>query len=447
MQQRYFITPFGLDGDLQSIPTAIDPSGYVSYTQGWTYDYERPTDGSDALSKDIIRQTMNSLFCDITTYLQDQQQYCAPEMISSADNGGSAFPYGIGAITRTGSGTSWINWVSLVSGNTVTPVEGSSWSQLATAKQIAVETARAEAAEALKAPIANPAFTGSGSITGDFAAGGAVSCSNLYTTGEVSAGVLSTTVTGYLTVGSSASNIGGSLGVNGALTANAGLTVNNAIIHATDGLTVDNVVLNANYGIQIPNTHNILIGTSYWEEQVPSGGSTVALESNVGVVGGATTYSVGSSYAYLGGGPVPSASGTFTFGLITGYGAAASGFYTNSDTRMKDDQSQITDADGYSFVKSVKPTRWTWNTEADKGKSSTGYIAQQLIVAGYPDLVAAIPTKDVLPEATHVIDGKEITSAENIRLIAKYDETIAYLHAALRGALSRIEALEANREA
>jgi secreted trypsin-like serine protease len=69
-------------------------------------------------------------------------------------------------------------------------------------------------------------------------------------------------------------------------------------------------------------------------------------------------------------------------------------------------------------------------------------VSQQLIVAGFPQLVTGFGTEN-LPAATHTFNGEEITSNENVKLIAKYDDTIAYLHAALRGALERISDLEA----
>ena len=86
---------------------------------------------------------------------------------------------------------------------------------------------------------------------------------------------------------------------------------------------------------------------------------------------------------------------------------------------------------------------WTWKSEAERGRLGTGYIAQQLLAAGYEHLVFSLPHKaDVLEEETHTFGEQTITSQAGVKLAAKYDDTIPYLHAALRGALDLIARLE-----
>jgi hypothetical protein len=183
-------------------------------------------------------------------------------------------------------------------------------------------------------------------------------------------------------------------------------------------------------------------GSGAWECQIPAGGSTVALESNIGIVGGSTTYTTGVGYLYGGSGVVSGNNETGTFGLITTVGAVASGFHTTSDARLKDDLVVISPEMGINFIRKVDPYTWNWNDKpATEEKRASGYVSQQLIVAGFPELVTSFPVKE-LPAATHTFNGEEISSNANFKLIAKYDDTIAYLHAALRGAFERADAAE-----
>lgn len=72
---KYYVNPFALNGDKVPIPDATDPSGFVSYDSGYTFDYERDPDPSvDPLTKDIERDKMNQIFFDLTDnvkFLQD----------------------------------------------------------------------------------------------------------------------------------------------------------------------------------------------------------------------------------------------------------------------------------------------------------------------------------------------------------------------------------------
>ncbi|CAM6031752.1 unnamed protein product [Sphagnum compactum] len=96
--------PFANAGDLTpgGIPEGVDPNGYVSYTQGFTFDYQRNL-ASDSLAKQIQRITINQVLNDVTLALQDLQQWGTPEWIDATDNGGGNFGYNVGAILRYSS--------------------------------------------------------------------------------------------------------------------------------------------------------------------------------------------------------------------------------------------------------------------------------------------------------------------------------------------------------
>lgn len=122
MQQKYFVTPFGNGGDRTVVPDAVDPSGLVSYTQGWGIDYQRDP-SSDPLAKEIDRATMNYLLFTITQALKQYQENGAPEFITAANNGGVAFAYNTGNVVRFQPTTAdpFVPYISLVDNNTDAP--------------------------------------------------------------------------------------------------------------------------------------------------------------------------------------------------------------------------------------------------------------------------------------------------------------------------------------
>lgn len=108
MNQYFFRVPFAVSGDVLEIPQALQPSGQVSFTQGYTFDYERVLD-YDPDAKAIERDKQNFLFGAITAALKQYQTFGVPEFITSTDNGGTPYAYAKGATVRyTGDGgTTW----------------------------------------------------------------------------------------------------------------------------------------------------------------------------------------------------------------------------------------------------------------------------------------------------------------------------------------------------
>lgn len=74
MPRRSFKVPFAASGDTTQIPTAAQPDGSVSFTQGFTFDYERPTDGTDPQGKVFPRGPFNALMNEITASIGELQQ-------------------------------------------------------------------------------------------------------------------------------------------------------------------------------------------------------------------------------------------------------------------------------------------------------------------------------------------------------------------------------------
>lgn len=130
MATHYFLYPWAVAGDLTAggIPEGATGTGFVSYQQGFTFDYQRDL-SSDPQAKSYQRVTTNSFLNDITLVLQQYQQSCAPDWITAAANGGAAFAYDAGATVRySGSGSPpFAQYVNTVAANTAAPGADGSW--------------------------------------------------------------------------------------------------------------------------------------------------------------------------------------------------------------------------------------------------------------------------------------------------------------------------------
>lgn len=141
MRQKFFINPFAAGGAISPpIPDAIDPSGFVSYEDGFTFDYQRRllagpggTPPADPLAKSPTYINLNAIFNDITANLQAYQLAGIPEFITPAQNGGTPINYRIGSVLLySASGNPpFIPYLSITDNNTNTP-GGTGWLNLLT---------------------------------------------------------------------------------------------------------------------------------------------------------------------------------------------------------------------------------------------------------------------------------------------------------------------------
>lgn len=126
---KFYIQPFAASGDVgTAIPEAVQPSGSVSYAQGFGPDYSREQ-GVDPLAKDVPREATNQLYRDITDNLGFLQRHGVPEWVTPAQNGGTPLLYGAGAIVRyrADPGDPYRTYVSLEDGNSDPPDEFGTW--------------------------------------------------------------------------------------------------------------------------------------------------------------------------------------------------------------------------------------------------------------------------------------------------------------------------------
>lgn len=127
----YFIYPFAVDGDLTAIPETVQGDGSVSYQEGFGPDYALEYGvNPDALP--VPRTKSNQLYNDITTAIQQIQQNGFNLWISSADNGGSPYAYGIGTIVYYTDGNFY---QTNVDANVTTPGASSTWQLLPITQQ------------------------------------------------------------------------------------------------------------------------------------------------------------------------------------------------------------------------------------------------------------------------------------------------------------------------
>lgn len=119
VDSKYFGVPFGTSGDKATIPEATQPSGAVSYTQGWGPDYERDPD-TDPLAKRVPRDETNEIYYQVTNALKYLQLYGTPEWYA-VDGSGSPVSYPISARVRYNAGAGMQVWQSIVAANTSVP--------------------------------------------------------------------------------------------------------------------------------------------------------------------------------------------------------------------------------------------------------------------------------------------------------------------------------------
>lgn len=116
MPRRSWKIPFAASGDVKSIPTAIQPDGSVSVQQGYGFDYERPTDGTDPLGKVYPRAPHNGLLNEITASIGEIQQNGFPIWASDMA------PY---------PGNAWVRhagkvWQNTIDSNNASPTDSNS---------------------------------------------------------------------------------------------------------------------------------------------------------------------------------------------------------------------------------------------------------------------------------------------------------------------------------
>lgn len=130
---KIFKVPFAATGDKTAVPDAVQSDGSVSYAQGYGFDYERPTDGTDPLAKVFPRRQYNAVLNDVTGAIGEIQQNGAAEWQAAGA------PYPLNARVRYGTN----NYISAIANNNSGPGANSDWineSSLSTGRLISVRS-------------------------------------------------------------------------------------------------------------------------------------------------------------------------------------------------------------------------------------------------------------------------------------------------------------------
>lgn len=147
------------------------------------------------------------------------------------------------------------------------------------------------------------------------------------------------------------------------------------------------------------------------------------------IISGGGSYSFSGAGVFGTGGASTGQTSSTTASLIVANSTVSSNFIAVSDAELKSGVQAISPEAGLAFVRSVDPKTYVKHAEADHsdpGSVEAGFIAQDLLAAGYAHMVGAME------------DGR---FKKGHRLLAIYDQAIAYHQAALRAAIAQIDAL------
>lgn len=179
-------------------------------------------------------------------------------------------------------------------------------------------------------------------------------------------------------------------------------------------------------------------GTVYFANQVSVG--TTFDYGRITIIGG-TTYTSAVAYGYLtssGTGVYSGGSQSLTVSLYAGERILALEVDAFSDRRLKNNIINIEEDKALSFINTVNGVNFNWNN-TENSKSRTGFIAQDIVKAGFDNLVSLTPHSNM----EEVIDDDGFVSPAKHMFTVNYDQVVPYLSTALKHSLKRIESLEA----
>lgn len=108
--------------------------------------------------------------------------------------------------------------------------------------------------------------------------------------------------------------------------------------------------------------------------------------------------------------------------------------WISSDRRLKKDITDLDLSESLKFVQSIEPKKYKLKVDTDESHRHIGYIAQDLLKAGYVDLLNFTEKKD--------FPATEEGDIPDVALSVDYQKVTVILHRVLMDVLKRIEALE-----
>jgi len=114
---------------------------------------------------------------------------------------------------------------------------------------------------------------------------------------------------------------------------------------------------------------------------------------------------------------------------------SATEFDARSDGRLKNVIAEIPAADALKFIQDVKPVHYRWKDPASGG-DKFGFIAQDVIKAGFANLIGQYPNENLEEET----DADGFVSPKGIALTVNYDQVIPILSAAIKELAAEVAA-------
>lgn len=118
--QIFIKVPFANAGDKAVVPEPVQAGGEVSMTDGFPVKYSQDPNTTGLR---IEREDFNWLLYMLTLNVRKLQTESFPDFITTADNGGVPFPYGVGAVVYYGG----LLYQSKVAANVDLPTVTASW--------------------------------------------------------------------------------------------------------------------------------------------------------------------------------------------------------------------------------------------------------------------------------------------------------------------------------
>jgi hypothetical protein len=117
---------------------------------------------------------------------------------------------------------------------------------------------------------------------------------------------------------------------------------------------------------------------------------------------------------------------------------SASEFNARSDRRLKNEIAPIPTEDAFRLIESVPAVHYKWKNSPDGGVKF-GFIAQDLVKAGFSNLVGAYQDTSVQEET----DADGLTSVAGVAMTVNYDQIIPVLAVAIKELKAEVDALKA----
>jgi hypothetical protein len=230
-------------------------------------------------------------------------------------------------------------------------------------------------------------------------------------------------------------SLGGRIQVGSGTTAQEGIAIQRITGYATiTGINHNNDAYNglafytgASEAMRIDTSGNLLVGAT--------GTANGKVHIN-----GSVVYSVPATFSGSIGSNADWATGfgaqAINLSLWASSGIGGVSVYNVSDRRLKKDIQTLTGKQALSFVSVAKPVQFVWK---DNNTTDTGFIAQDVLAAGFGHLVSMVPDAAVEKE----VDENGNESPAGSRFVMKYDSVIPILTAAIQELKAELDTVKA----